>query len=84
MDGSRLVEETAAISWRRDAGQQAWFHNVLRIDRFTVDHGLGTIDLEFSLSRSIGSRVLWDERAGGISRTRDISRCGRWEGTAGG
>jgi hypothetical protein len=65
-DGSRLLEETAAISWRRDAGQQAWFHNVLRIDRFTVDHGLGTIDLEFSLSRSIRSRVLWDERAGGI------------------
>jgi hypothetical protein len=65
-DGSRLLEETAAISWRRDAGQQAWFHNVLRIDRFTVDHGLGTIDLEFSLSRSIGSKVLWDERAGGI------------------
>jgi hypothetical protein len=65
-DGSRLLEETAAISWRRDAGQQAWFHNVLRIDRFSVDHGLGTIDLEFSLSRSIGSRVLWDARAGGI------------------
>jgi hypothetical protein len=65
-DGSRLLEETAAISWRRDAGRQAWFHNVLRIDRFSVDHGPGTIDLEFSLSRSIGSRVLWDERAGGI------------------
>jgi hypothetical protein len=65
-EGDRLLEETAAISWGRDASQQAWFHNVLRIDRFSVDHRLATIDLEFSLSRSIGSRVLWDKRAGGI------------------
>jgi hypothetical protein len=65
-DGARLLEETAAISWGGHASQQAWFHNVLRIDRFSVDHRLATIDLEFSLSRSIDSRVLWDKRAGGI------------------
>lgn len=47
-DGARLLEERAAISWGRDAGQQAWFHNVLRIDRFSVDHRLATIDLEFA------------------------------------
>jgi hypothetical protein len=46
--------------------RQSSFHNVLRIEKHTVKEDAKDIDVEFSLSRSIRSRVMWDERSGGI------------------
>jgi hypothetical protein len=66
MDGRRLLEEEAALSWGPDANRQSSFHNVLRIDKHSVDPATKDIEVQFSLCRSIRSRVLWDERAGGI------------------
>jgi hypothetical protein len=63
---ARFLEEKAVISWGRDANQQASFHNVLNIDKFSIREDDESIELDFSLSRSIRSRILWDERAGGI------------------
>lgn len=63
--GVRLLEEWAALSWGPDPNQQGAFHNVLRAN-YSVREDRSTADLEFSLSRSIDSRILWDERAGGI------------------
>jgi hypothetical protein len=66
LDGRRLLEEEASLSWGPNADRQSSFHNVLRIDRHTVDPRAQNIEVRFSLSRSIRSRVMWDERAGGI------------------
>jgi hypothetical protein len=64
--GGLLLEERAGISWGADLNQQGSFHNVLRIHPYSVRADLGTVDLHFSLGRSVRSRVLWDERAGGL------------------
>jgi hypothetical protein len=62
----RFLAEDVAVSWGLDDTQSGSFHNVLRIDRFKVDADNAAIDLDFSLARSIDSRILWDERPGGI------------------
>jgi hypothetical protein len=61
----RLLAESCAISWGED-GNSSTFDQVLWIDKFHAHEGEGRISVEFSLCRSIGSRVLWDERAGGL------------------
>jgi hypothetical protein len=61
-----MLEEHVRISWGLDALAAGTFHNVLRIPRCVIDAGSGTIDVEFALARSIDSRILWDERPGGI------------------
>jgi hypothetical protein len=63
---SRLLEEAVSVSWGFDENQVGSFHNVLRIDPFLVDEHNGTIDVGFSLARSIDSTILWDQRGGGI------------------
>jgi hypothetical protein len=65
-EGSRLLLEGVHLAWAGDEARSASFENILNIDEFRVDPDARTIDLRFSLHRSIGSRVLWDERAGGI------------------
>jgi hypothetical protein len=66
-DGPRLLEENVAISSGFGANAAGLFRNVLRIEKFEVKNGGDpTIDLEFSLSRCISSRILWDARPGGI------------------
>jgi hypothetical protein len=65
-DQARFVEETAQIFWGGDPTRQATFENVLYVRPFAVQPDAGRIDLSFSLSRSVRSRVLWDERPGGI------------------
>jgi hypothetical protein len=61
---SRLVEEQAGLSWGRDASQQGTFHNLLNVSQSV--HPDTSITVRFSLCRSVSSRVLWDERVGGI------------------
>jgi hypothetical protein len=62
----RFLAEDVTVSWGMDDVQSGSFRNVLRIDRFAVDEENRRIDLDFSLARSIDSRILWDERPGGI------------------
>jgi len=64
----RFLSEDVTVSWGLDETQAGDFHNILRIDRFTVDDTKDAekIDLDFSLARSIDSKILWDERPGGI------------------
>jgi hypothetical protein len=61
----KLVEERVVIAWGTGESE-ASFHNILNINRLTIDEKTGAIDIEFDLNRSISSRILWDERAGGI------------------
>jgi hypothetical protein len=66
-NGSRLLEEKVTVSAGFGADQVGSFHNVLRIKKFAVKDGSDpTIDVDFALSRSISSRILWDARPGGI------------------
>lgn len=65
-DGPRLLEEDVNVSWGFDANSVGAFHNVLRVSRFAVKEEATTIDVDFRLSRSIDSRILWDRRPGGI------------------
>jgi hypothetical protein len=60
-----LLAESCAISWGEN-GNSSTFDQVLWIDKFHAHENEGRISVEFSLCRSIGSRVLWDERAGGL------------------
>lgn len=76
----QLLEETAALSRGWELSHLVSFHNVLSIDRFSVRNDRGTVELEFSLSRSISSRVLWDERAGGILIDEGFIRARPFEG----
>jgi hypothetical protein len=66
LDGPGLLEEEASLAWGPNGDRQSSFHNVLRIDQHSVDQAAQNIEVRFSLSRSIRSRVMWDERAGGI------------------
>lgn len=62
----RFLKETAVLSWNGDPSQYAFFENVLSIHPYSERREPGAIDLRFSLSRSVRSRVLWDERRGGL------------------
>jgi hypothetical protein len=63
---SRFLAEDVTVRWGLDATRMGGFHNVLRIDNFKVDRKRQRIDVDFSLARSIDSRILWDGRPGGI------------------
>ena len=61
----KLLEEEVTIRFGDDASRIAYFNNILNVD-FNPDPDTRRIDLDFSLNRCIRSRILWDERAGGI------------------
>ena len=65
-DDSRYMFEHVEVRWGDDDVQTGEFRNVLVIDGFKPSRERGTISLRFRLCRSIDSRMLWDERAGGI------------------
>ena len=74
---SGLLYEVAAMSWGRDSTQQGVFENVLNVSRTlkeTPGHRRRTIHINFSLCRSISSRVLWDSRTGGIMLNEGFMR----------
>ena len=62
----RFLFEQVGINWGNDEDQIAEFRNVLAIDKFSVHPDLKSITVPFRLCRSIDSRILWDQRAGGI------------------
>lgn len=64
-----LLYEVASMAWGQDPTQQATFRNVLNVSRTVHRNGADrpTIDVRFSLRRSISSDVLWDTRTGGIT-----------------
>ncbi|MFT4167261.1 MAG: hypothetical protein QM650_18655 [Microlunatus sp.] len=72
-----LLYEVATMAWGGDKTQQAEFCNVLNIER-TVRKPPAperpTIEVGFSLSRSISSSVLWDDRSGGITMNEGYLR----------
>ena len=67
---SLYLDERAKVSWGGDPNQEGRFHNVLNIltkymyDNRDEDHAY--VDVDYSLCRSIDSKILWDERAGGL------------------
>ncbi len=61
----RLLEEDVTVSWGLDTESVGSFHNVLCIDKYSERRGK-SITIEFSLARSIDSRIMWDQRGGGI------------------
>jgi hypothetical protein len=65
-DPPLMLEEHVRIAWGFDEMAAGTFHNVLRVPRVEIDPATGTIAVDFSLARSIDSRILWDERPGGI------------------
>jgi hypothetical protein len=60
---NHVFEEDVVISWGPDETKLAAFHNLLNVD---VSGREGSITINFDLNRSISSRILWDERPGGI------------------
>jgi hypothetical protein len=62
---SRLLEEDVTIAWASDSTRVASFHNILNV-QISADEHRQSIDIVFDLNRAISSRILWDERAGGI------------------
>ena len=65
-----LLHEQAVMSWGRGDDQQGRFQNVLAITKSVADDadpGRRSIEVDFSLCRSIDSAVLWDTRAGGMN-----------------
>ncbi|MEA2195308.1 MAG: hypothetical protein QOG42_1742 [Solirubrobacteraceae bacterium] len=62
----KLLEEKVTICWGEDPSRVASFHNILNIRQFDICDADKRIDLAFDLNRCITSRLLWDERAGGI------------------
>ena len=63
--GPKLLEEEVTIRLGDDASRIASFHNILNV-AFDPNADEKKIDLDFSLHRCIKSRILWDERPGGI------------------
>ncbi|MDA0167082.1 hypothetical protein OM076_42875 [Solirubrobacter ginsenosidimutans] len=65
-----LVEEKVGVASDVVGAEVGYFHNVLQIDTFDVQVGAAPencfADLEFSLYRSLDSKVLWDVRPGGL------------------
>lgn len=62
---SRMLEEQVNVYWGVDESSVGAFHNVLRIETHEV-RPVKSIDVEYSLARSIDSRILWDARPGGL------------------
>lgn len=64
----RWLEERVNVPSGIEGPTESSFHNVLRIDRFTVvpKGDRRTVMVNFSLARSVDSTVLWDTRSGGI------------------
>ena len=65
----QLVLEKATVSWGDGEGQQGSFDQVLATSydlREEIDGEPGEMTLTFALRRSVRSRVLWDERPGGL------------------
>jgi hypothetical protein len=62
-EDARLLREKVAFTWGVDSDQSGEFDTVLNTSYKAVDP---VVTLRFSLCRSISSRVLWDERAGGL------------------
>jgi hypothetical protein len=58
-----VLEEDVRLTWGEDATERGGFHNLLNVG---VSYIGESIDIEFDLNRSITSRILWDERPGGI------------------
>jgi hypothetical protein len=68
LQGPELLLESCELSWGGDASTST-FNQILRIGTFSVreeDEENQSIELQFSLSRSLDSRVLWDARSGGL------------------
>jgi len=63
---TRYLFEDVRVHWGLDDIQTGRFRNVLAIDGFSVEKDRRTISLPFRLYRSVDSRILWDERPGGI------------------
>ncbi|MBV8432146.1 MAG: hypothetical protein JO244_13345 [Solirubrobacterales bacterium] len=59
------LEEQVNVPSSIDGPVASSFHNVLRIDKFTVVPDK-EVTVEFSLGRAIDSSVLWDKRSGGL------------------
>ena len=59
----RFLYERARIAWGKHADQTATFDQVLNV---TTTDGPDSVDVTYSLCRSIKSSVLWDRRAGGM------------------
>jgi hypothetical protein len=64
-EGSKYLFENVRITWGDDDVQSGEFKNVLVVS-YKVDPGQETVSLRFRLCRSIESRILWDQRPGGI------------------
>lgn len=65
------------MAWGRDTSQQSVFENVLNVSRSfqrVPGHRRKAITIDFSLCRSIASRVLWDVRSGGIMMNEGYMR----------
>jgi hypothetical protein len=60
---SHIFEEDVVISWGADETRLAAFHNLLNVHVSGLE---SKITIDFDLNRSISSRILWDERPGGI------------------
>lgn len=60
---THVFEEDVVISWGPDEARLGAFHNLLNVE---VSGRESMIDINFDLNRSISSRILWDERPGGI------------------
>jgi len=74
---SRLLRERVTFSWGADESELGMFDNVLNINRFDIDEQKGLINMEFDLNRAISSRILWDDRAGGILVDEGYARARR-------
>jgi hypothetical protein len=62
----QFLYEQVGVTWGDDRVQTGEFQNVLVIDPFKVDADCRTITIRYRLCWSIDSRILWDQRAGGI------------------
>jgi hypothetical protein len=62
---ARMLWEQVNVRWGSDGGSGT-FQNVLSIDEFLVEEKKQKVTVNFSLARSIDSRILWDQRPGGI------------------
>lgn len=76
-NATRYLHEVAAMTWGDDEAQRAEFRNVLNVAQ-SIDKpprpARPTIEVEFSLCRSISSDVLWDHRRGGITMNEGFLR----------
>jgi len=72
-----FLHEVAAMTWGDDQAQRAEFRNVLNVTQSVEKPprpARPTIEVKFSLCRSISSDVLWDHRRGGITMNEGFLR----------